>query len=165
MAKSKKKSTGSRQSGLSKNATWLVLALVVVGFMAFVTEPYWNQGSGGTEYAGQQAMVEDGKKIYAVNCAACHGLNAVGQDPASRMGGQRPDGTYIAPALNGTAHSWHHPPDALFSIIKNGSPAKDSPMRGFGERLDDGQINAVLAYIQSLWPPQILSRYRQMNGG
>ncbi len=66
-----------------------------------------------------------GENIFAKYCASCHGDQAVGENPLKVAGGQKPGGGYWAPALNGTAHAWHHPPDALFQTVKEGSIAED----------------------------------------
>jgi mono/diheme cytochrome c family protein len=49
----------------------------------------------------------------------------------------------------------------LFRIVKEGSPAQDSPMRGWKGRMSDEEIRSVLAYVRTLWPEGILARYRQ----
>ncbi len=149
-----------QRAGMSKGVTWAVLLLFGAGFAAFVTEPLWNNAQPIP--VGDAAQVALGAEMFTANCQACHGAGAVGQIPSQRMGGEDDNGVYIAPALNGTAHAWHHPEDALFRTIKKGSIAQQSPMKGFEGRLSDGEIRAVLAYIQSLWPADLLARYRRM---
>ena len=104
-----------------------------------------------------------GKTLYVKNCAPCHGPNAEGQDISRKMGGQNADGSYIAPGLNGEAHSWHHPPELLFRIVKFGSPAPGSTMVGWKDKMSDGEISAVLGYLQSIWPAKIREDYRKMH--
>jgi len=103
----------------------------------------------------------DGKVLFHTYCAPCHGSEAIGQDPSSPSGGWLEDGTLIAPALNGTAHAWHHEPDLLFSYVKNGSVSSDSPMPSFGDDLTDDQIWLIIRYYQSLWPERIRKIYLQ----
>ncbi len=110
---------------------------------------------------GDPALIAAGAEKFAANCALCHGRKAVGENSASKMGGRKPGGSYWAPALNGTAHAWHHPPDGLFNVIKQGSPAKDSPMRGWKQTLSDREIHGLIAYLQSLWPKKVRERYHQ----
>lgn len=150
-----------RQAGISKGTTWALLLLVAAGFVAFASEPLWNAAEEISVSGAEQVAL--GEELYAKNCQACHGAGAVGQDPNQRMGGENPDGTFMAPALNGTAHAWHHPEDMLLRIITKGSPAPESPMKGFEGKLSAGEIRAVLAYIQSLWPADLLARYRKMQ--
>ena len=71
-------------------------------------------------------------------------------------------GGYLAPALNGTGHAWHHPDEVLFRIIHEGSIAEDSPMRGFAGKLSDSEIVASIHYFKSLWPEEILNRHKEM---
>jgi mono/diheme cytochrome c family protein len=102
---------------------------------------------------------QDGQALFHRYCAGCHGEKAVGQDPATPNGGWLDDGSPIAPALNGTAHSWHHEPELLFDYVKTGSVDPESPMPSFGDRLDDGQVRAIIDYFQSLWPEKIRNLY------
>ena len=55
-------------------------------------------------------------------------------------------------------------PEVLFEIVKNGSLAGDSPMKGWKGRLKDEEIRAILGYILSLWPPDLRKRYGQAHG-
>jgi len=103
----------------------------------------------------------DGKVLFHTYCSVCHGQEAIGQDPTSPSGGWLEDGTLIAPALNGTAHAWHHGPELLFSYVKNGSVSSDSPMPSFGDELKDDQIWSIIRYYQSLWPERIRKIYLQ----
>ena len=61
----------------------------------------------------------------------------------------------MPPPLNGTGHAWHHSDKLLHGIIKNGIGfyVKDykGKMNGFGEVLNDEQIDLVLGYIKSYW--------------
>ena len=116
----------------------------------------------GPAFSGEQP---DGDALFHDLCAACHGKQGVGEDPAHLQGGWREDGSRIAPALNGTAHSWHHEPQLLYDYIKSGSVAPDSPMPSFGEDLDDTQIKAVIKYFQSLWPEKIRGIYERRFPG
>lgn len=147
--------------GLSARWTWVLLLGVVAAFAAFIFEPLWRPLVSAPPPPAELAAL--GETVYRTQCAQCHGAGAEGQVPGQHMGGQRADGTYIAPALNGTAHAWHHAPDQLFRLIKHGSPAPDSPMKGFADRLSDSEIQAVLTYIQSLWPESLRRRYRSMH--
>lgn len=72
-------------------------------------------------------------------------------------------GRLPAPPHDETGHTWHHPDVVLFDLVKNGLvPGRTAPlgyqsdMPAFGSTLSDEQIVAVLAYIKSTWPPEIL---------
>ena len=72
-----------------------------------------------------------------------------------------------APPHDATGHTWHHDDMTLFRITKEGPAAypKDYPtdMPAFEGRLTDEDIAAVIAFIKSTWPPDILRRQLQVN--
>jgi mono/diheme cytochrome c family protein len=100
------------------------------------------------------ARVAVGAKVYAQNCAACHGAKLEGQPNWRR---RLPNGRMPAPPHNEGGHTWHHPDAVLFGITKHGlvppyAPnSYESDMPAFGSRLSDDEIWAVLAYIKSHW--------------
>lgn len=104
--------------------------------------------------------VAQGKGIYDVHCAACHGAKLEGQ-PAWRQ--RLPNGRLPAPPHDQTGHTWHHPDAVLIDIVKNGLvPGKTAPegyesdMPAYGKVLSEDEIIAVLAYIKSNWPAEVL---------
>ena len=110
--------------------------------------------------AGCEAKVDlpRGEKLYAQQCASCHGANLEGQpDWRKRL----PNGRLPAPPHDATGHTWHHPDEVLFAITKHGlvppyAPAGyESDMPAFGGKLSDQEIAAVLAYIQSHWSSDV----------
>lgn len=113
------------------------------------------------------ALVQTGQRIYADNCAACHGTRGEGQrDWRIR----KPDGKLPAPPLNGDGHTWHHPDAQLRAIVAQGvealAPAGyESDMPGFDDRLSDREIRAVLAYVRTWWPSDKLQRQQARSGG
>ncbi|MCH8077160.1 MAG: cytochrome c [SAR324 cluster bacterium] len=149
-----------RKSGLSTRITWGVLIIAAAVFTWAMFTPSPNGGDASVAKAGTPEQIARGKALFSTNCAICHGPQARGQDPLNPRGGKTSAGAYLAPALNGTGHAWHHPADALFATIKNGSVASDSPMRGFDGRLGDEEIRNILGYLFSLWPPNVQARYR-----
>ena len=104
--------------------------------------------------------VIEGEKIFSTHCISCHGPGGGGQDKSRPQGGKDKNGLILAPALNGTGHTWHHPPMMNFFKIKNGSQAPDSPMRGFRGKITDEQIKSVIWFLYSIWPEEIKSRYQ-----
>ena len=59
-------------------------------------------------------------------------------------------------------------PVVLFDYTKKGGtgmapPGFNSAMPGFGEDLKDREIWAVLAFIKSRWPREVLARQRQIT--
>lgn len=113
--------------------------------------------SGDADRSDPFAAME-GEAIYKAECAACHGARLEGQ-PDWRT--RRPDGKLPAPPHDATGHTWHHPMDQLAAITKLGMVPPNAPegyvsdMPAFGGKLTDRQIQNVLAYIESQWPPDI----------
>ncbi len=111
-------------------------------------------------------QVSLGAKLFAANCAACHGQAAVGTPGWQRPGA---DGQYPAPPLNGTAHTWHHPLAMLLQKIKNGG--QGSAMPAWGGILKDEEIRSIIAWFQSRWSDEIYiewsrrdQSFRKQNG-
>lgn len=107
--------------------------------------------------ASNRRLVAEGELLYEQQCAACHGINLEGQ-PNWRQ--RNDDGTLPAPPHDATGHTWHHPDQMLFEITKYGTTAfvgedYKSTMIGFGDKLEDEEIWAVLSYIKSRWPKKI----------
>lgn len=117
--------------------------------------------------AHSAAQVTRGAKVYAANCASCHGAKLEGQpDWRKRL----PNGRMPAPPHDESGHTWHHPDRVLFAITKNGlvppyAPKEyESDMPAFGGRLSDEDIWAVLAYLKSHWTsPEVLAARAEMT--
>lgn len=107
-----------------------------------------------------------GRRIYAEQCAACHGARLEGQANWRERG---PDGRLPAPPHDANGHTWHHPDELLFRITKFGvakaANLKDyaSAMPAFEGTLGDEEIVAVLSWIKSQWPAHIRSRHDELN--
>ncbi|CAM5567829.1 c-type cytochrome [Eoetvoesiella caeni] len=114
-----------------------------------------------------QTLVALGKKVYANNCAACHGAQLEGQ-PDWRT--RQANGRLPAPPHDETGHTWHHPDAVLIAITKNGlvpgvtaPPGYVSDMPAYGKLLSDHDILAVLAYIKSSWPSKALAAQKEIT--
>lgn len=113
------------------------------------------------------ALVARGKTVYTTHCAACHGATLEGQ-PEWRK--RLPNGRLPAPPHDETGHTWHHPDAVLADIVKNGLvPGRTAPdgyasdMPAYAQILSDDDITAVLAYIKSNWPPEVLTMQKNMT--
>ncbi len=93
-----------------------------------------------------------GQKLYLENCAVCHGKFAEGDANWRRPG---KDGKYPPPPLNGTAHTWHHSPKALITVIQNGTGNIGGNMPAWKDRLTVKQISDILVWITSQWSDEI----------
>lgn len=111
------------------------------------------------------ADLATGARLYAENCASCHGAALEGE-PNWRM--RRADGTLPAPPHDASGHTWHHPDGQLFAITKFGTADLvggdyKSNMRGFADTLSDAEIWAVLDYIKSQWPAEVRARQAEVT--
>ena len=99
-------------------------------------------------------MLALGQRVYAENCASCHGAELEGQPNWKR---RLESGRMPAPPHDETGHSWHHSDADLFRLTKEGVAVViggdyQSDMPAFGDVLTDEEILAALAYIKSTWP-------------
>lgn len=99
-----------------------------------------------------ETLINTGREVYRQNCAGCHGPGGEGQVPAAPL--QKDEtGRFPAPPHNQNGHTWHHSDDLLIQIIKEGGMGGDDfyEMPAFRESLSDDDIEAVLAFIKTLW--------------
>ncbi len=99
------------------------------------------------------ATVLRGRQVYLTNCAVCHGPNAEGAP-----NWQRPDdrGNLPPPPHDDSGHTWRHSDQQLRDVIVNGlrdrfNKTPELTMPRFQGKLDDEEVQAVLAYFKSLW--------------
>lgn len=111
-------------------------------------------------------LVLTGARIYARNCAACHGANGEGQGNWRERG---PDGLLPAPPHDASGHTWHHPDEQLFAITKYGlaklidQPDYRTAMPVYDGVLSDQEIIAALSWIKAQWPAEIRRRHDEIN--
>ena len=110
-------------------------------------------------YTAEQMIA--GQAIFEKNCQACHGQYARGESKDWQSA--RDDGTFPAPPLNGTAHSWHHSSKALLGTIDRGGVPLGGRMPPFKSVLSEEEKLAVLAYIQSRWPDEVYQAWAKKN--
>jgi len=131
----------------SKAALSLVLAL---GLLLGCNEPPAPQSQADPRDGRKVAL---GAKVYAENCAVCHGAKLEGQ-PNWRE--RLPNGRMPAPPHDEEGHTWHHTDEVLFGITKHGlkdyaPPGYESDMPAFAGKLSDEEIRAALSFIASHW--------------
>jgi mono/diheme cytochrome c family protein len=108
-----------------------------------------------------QSQVENGKQVFANNCASCHGYNAEKTKDWTKT---LVDGSYPPPPLNDKAHAWHHPYSQLVSIIKKGGKPYKGNMPAFQDTLNDDEIDEAIAYFQSFWSDKYYGYWIQRGG-
>ena len=126
------------------------LLLISASGPATAAEPRW--------YTPQ--MVAAGKPFYQRHCSVCHGRAAEGNAAWRRPG---PDGRYLPPPLDGSGHAWHHPRPLLGRIIVHGGVDGTGNMPAWGAVLDDGEVDAILAWLQSRWPERVYNAWRDID--
>lgn len=139
-----------------------VVAAAMVALRAFDSEP-----GGGVRLRPDDAkLVALGETVYRGHCASCHGAALEGQ-PDWRTRG--PDGLLPAPPHDASGHTWHHPDQVLFDIVKFGV-ARTANLAGYRTAmpvyegvLGDDEIVAVLSWIKSRWPADIRAYQDQAN--
>jgi mono/diheme cytochrome c family protein len=111
------------------------------------------------------ALVNLGQVVYADHCAACH---------SAKLGGEKdwqtPDaeGRLPVPPHDASGHTWHHADKLLLEIIAEGGQlytpkGRRSNMPGYREKISGREISAVLAFIKSRWPVEILDRQQKLS--
>lgn len=110
---------------------WVISSLLVALALALMMA--W----AGPASAGD---VDGGKAIYKKNCAMCHGPEGAGDGAMGKMLKPPPPSFADAERMASRAD------EELITRIKEGK----SPMPAYGSRLNDDQIQDVLAYIRSL---------------
>lgn len=154
----------------------VLLSAVAVASLAAITALAQRQGGDvraqSVTFLGQPVTSEQvvlGQRVYAENCASCHGANLEGQPDWKR---RLENGRMPAPPHDESGHTWHHSDQDLFAITKLGVggvvPGYESDMLAFGEILSDEEITAVLAFIKSTWPERqrdVQARITASDGG
>lgn len=95
------------------------------------------------------ALIEEGRAVFEMNCASCHGPAGLGDGAASAALDPKPRN------LADAAYMKTRPEATLRKVIAEGGQSVGlSPvMIGWQAILSPAQIDAVLAYVQSLSKP------------
>jgi len=110
------------------------------------------------ELRTDQARVKQGGKLYALNCARCHGAQGEGH---KQWRFKAADGNFPPPPLNGTGHTWHHSQKWLVAFVENGSPRGTMP--AWKGKLSRDQIQSILAWAQAKWPKHAYNTWLEIN--
>ena len=103
--------------------------LLILAVQALLVGSAWTQGTGD--------LIRPGQAVFEDNCAQCHRTNGGGL-PAT------------FPALNQNAFVVGDPKPVIATVL-NGRKGSLGQMPSWKDKLDDGQIAAVLTYIRQAW--------------
>lgn len=150
--------------GATALGTGVVVAVAVGAFT------FWTADRGAESAVrlkpDDAAVIALGQKVYAAQCAVCHGARLEGQPNWRERG---PDGRLPAPPHDASGHTWHHPDELLFRITKYGVAKAanlkdyDSAMPAYEGVLSDEEIVAALSWTKSQWPADIRARHDELN--
>lgn len=97
--------------------------------------------------------IASGKILYEQYCQSCHGVRGIGE-PVAPIGIRNP-AYFIAPALDGSQHAWHHTDEDLIKNILEGSP-RTKRMAPWNKVLSENDARDLVDYMKSLWGPREL---------
>jgi len=135
------------------------VGVVALGVWLLAGAPLPGGGGDAEHEAGwppPAEVVALGRAVYQANCAVCHGQSGEGEPNWKTPNA---DGTYPAPPHDSTGHTWHHSDSLLSEIVREGgsrfnSASFRSSMPAWGGVLTGEQIEAVIAYLKTLWGPE-----------
>ena len=130
--------------------------ILPVAILVLTTFTVFAKAENSRWYTDEQVV--QGKQLFAANCASCHGKNA---ESVPDWRKRDANGNYVPPPLNGTAHAWHHSLKILRQTIRKGGKPVGGVMPAFEDKLSDDQIDAIIAWFQSLWTDEIYSLWIQ----
>ena len=99
-------------------------------------------------------LLTQGRTIYLVRCATCHGNDGRGDGPIAK--------DLLGPPVgNLTDNEWKHGdrPDQVLGVIAKGVP--DTRMAGWSTVLDPPEVKAVAAYVYYLAKQPVPEELRQ----
>ncbi|HWH25964.1 MAG TPA: c-type cytochrome [Pseudolysinimonas sp.] len=151
-------SSASRRSRTRGRRSPLVSAsLLVIGLLATGgTYALFTASASATTTAAVENLTDEGQKLFAANCASCHGLSAEGTKDA--------DGTKIVgPSLVGVGAAAvdFQVGTGRMPMAASGPQAEQKPVQ-----FTDEQIAALATYVASLAPGPAIpaDKYLKANG-
>lgn len=107
----------------------------------------WHKLRG--PYQAETEAEKRGQEVYVEKCQSCHGIDGVGETYTRQA---LTDKNYImAPALDESAHAWHHTDEQLAQTILEGSPRTARMPAGKNSGISAADAQDLVAYIKSLW--------------
>lgn len=132
------------------------LLLLVVAMICANTPASEEKGSVAKKVP-TPAQLANGKKLFEVNCSACHGPTGMGDGAAAAALVPKPRN------LNDVQYMSKRPEAVLRQIItEGGQSAGLSPvMIGWKAALKPEQIDAVLQFVLTMSQPKLASKAKQ----
>lgn len=150
---------GTILARMKRRFGWLVIALTLFGCERTAPTPQPPSSTSALaviEPAPSLAALNRGARLFQEQCAQCHGPEAQGHPDW-----QTP-GVIAAPPLNGTGNDWKRSWAELTAVIKDGAKRDGNiVMPGWKDRLSDTEISDLIAWFQTLWPPEVYAKWRQ----
>lgn len=129
-------------------SAWLLAGLALV-----LGQP--GHADGGGPRSAQQ-RIDAGRRLYQLQCAACHAARAEGQPgwEGVNAAGEKP-----APPHDRSGHTWKHSDAMLYRIVAQGwrdpfNKTQRLTMPPFGQTLAPDEIRDVIQYLKTLWTPR-----------
>jgi mono/diheme cytochrome c family protein len=145
---------------LGPKGRFLAVAVVIAAAITLVTVSWERFEARTTQSADPRnaAQVALGKSLYASHCAYCHGDRLEGKPG---WDGEHPDGRRPALPLDGTGAIWRLGDHDLRDVIKYGGqpfspPTYQNDMPGYEMQLSDADIWALVAFVKSTWPEDVI---------
>jgi len=148
-------------SNFIRRIAWIALAGLLASSCSREAPP--STATTGAQGVRQfdPASVARGSALFLAHCAQCHGPEGQGhpdwQTPSN--------GSFsAAPPVNGTGHDWKRTRVELAAVIKNGARRKSDNadiMPPWKKRLNERDIDDILNWMQSLWPPDVYDRWHR----
>lgn len=113
-------------------------------------------GAQAAAGSSPEQRIQEGRRIYQAQCAACHGAKGEGQPGWERLNAA---GELPAPPHDRSGHTWKHSDAMLYRLVAEGwrdpfNKTQRPTMPPFQQTLEPTEIRAVIDYLKTLWTPR-----------
>lgn len=100
----------------------------------------------------ENTVLYTAQQNYNKFCAHCHGWAGDGQ-PLVTIENAEKLGYHTVPRHDENGHTWQHPDQVLFEVVKYGvqAPTNLYPMSPYAENLTDKEIFGIIEYFKQWW--------------